>query len=243
VADKFLTCGVLEHGFIRIRREGCAHESLLAFSCKCRYCCPSCHAKRLAIWTQWLDTTLLAPVPHRQVVLTIPRRARARSCSAAKRCALLLRRPDRSSSQPNQSGRRRQEAPVTRRLAHMSDMTQLASVASTDKPLVWLRGEVKTPPFSPAARLEAGVLLPALQRGRKLGLPHVRLMPTIGPRCHELRIRDADVTWRIVYRPDASAIVMLDVFARKTQATPHHVIDDCKRRLRQYDALHDSSEA
>jgi phage-related protein len=115
-------------------------------------------------------------------------------------------------------------------------------VAPTDKPLVWLRGEVKTPPFSPAARLEAGVLLCALQQGRRLGLPHVRPMPTIGPRCHELRIRDADVTRRIVYRLDASAIVILEVFAKKTQATPRHVIDDCKRRLRQYDALHDSSE-
>jgi hypothetical protein len=50
---------------------------LLAFSCKGRYFCPSCHAKRLAIWAQWLDTALLAPVPHRQVVLTIPKRLRA----------------------------------------------------------------------------------------------------------------------------------------------------------------------
>ena len=77
VADKFLACGVLDHGFARIRCDDCAHEYLLAFSCKCRYFCPSCHAKRLAIWTQWLDTTLLAPVPHRQVVLTIPKRLRA----------------------------------------------------------------------------------------------------------------------------------------------------------------------
>ena len=77
VADKFLACGVLEHGFARIRCDACAHEYLLAFSCKCRYFCPSCHAKRLAIWTQWLDTTLLAPVLHRQVVLTIPKRLRA----------------------------------------------------------------------------------------------------------------------------------------------------------------------
>jgi hypothetical protein len=58
---------VLDHGFARIRCDACAHEYLLAFSCKCRYFCPSCHAKRLAIWTQWLDTTLLAPVPHRPV--------------------------------------------------------------------------------------------------------------------------------------------------------------------------------
>ena len=77
VADKFLARGVLDHGFARIRCDDCAHEYLLAFSCKCRYFCPSCHAKRLAIWTQWLDTTLLAPVPHRQVVLTIPKRLRA----------------------------------------------------------------------------------------------------------------------------------------------------------------------
>jgi hypothetical protein len=72
VADTFLECGVLDHGFARIRCDDCAHEYLLAFSCTCRYFCPSCHAKRLAMWTQWLDTTLLAPVPHRQVVLTIP---------------------------------------------------------------------------------------------------------------------------------------------------------------------------
>jgi hypothetical protein len=77
VADKLLACGVLDRGFARIRCDDCAHEYLLAFSCKCRYFCPSCHAKRLTIWTQWLDTTLLAPVPHRQVVLTIPKRLRA----------------------------------------------------------------------------------------------------------------------------------------------------------------------
>ena len=67
VTTKFLACGILEHGFARIRCDACAHEYLLAFSCKGRYFCPSCHAKRLAIWAQWLDTTLLARVPHRQV--------------------------------------------------------------------------------------------------------------------------------------------------------------------------------
>lgn len=55
VADKFLAYGILEHGSARISCDDCAHEYLLAFSCKCRYFCPSCHAKRLAIWTQWLD--------------------------------------------------------------------------------------------------------------------------------------------------------------------------------------------
>lgn len=77
VTDKFLACGILAYGFARIRCDACAHEYLLAFSCKCRYFCPSCHAKRLAIWAQWLVTMLLAPVPHRQVVLAIPKRLRA----------------------------------------------------------------------------------------------------------------------------------------------------------------------
>lgn len=76
VVEKFLACGILEHGFARVRCGGCRHEYLLAFSCKCRYFCPSCHAKRLAGWSLWLEETLLASVPHRQVVLTVPKRLR-----------------------------------------------------------------------------------------------------------------------------------------------------------------------
>lgn len=56
-------------------------------------------------------------------------------------------------------------------------------------------------------------------------------------------MRDADVTWRIIYRLDADAIVILEVFAKKTQVTPRHVIDECRRRLRLYDAAHDATEA
>lgn len=78
VADRFLEYGVLDHGFARVRCDTCTHEYLLAFSCKARYFCPSCHAKRLALWTLWLeDSLLVAGVPHRQVVLTIPKRLRA----------------------------------------------------------------------------------------------------------------------------------------------------------------------
>ena len=109
-------------------------------------------------------------------------------------------------------------------------------MAPSDKPLVWLRGEVRTPPFSAAARLEAGWLLRRLQAGEKLGMPHARPMPTIGPRCHELRIIDARVTWRIIYRLDAEAIVIADVFQKTTAQTPARVLDDCRHRLRQYDA-------
>ena len=107
--------------------------------------------------------------------------------------------------------------------------------ANRDKPLVWLHGEVKTPPFSQAARVEAGYLLRRLQEGENLGLPHSRPMPSIGARCHELRINDQNATWRIVYRVDSDAIVLLEVFKKGTTKTPAHVIDTCKRRLRMYD--------
>lgn len=106
---------------------------------------------------------------------------------------------------------------------------------STNKPLVWLHGEVKTPPFSRAARIEAGFLLRRLQRGESLGMPQSRPMPVIGSRCHELRIRDARAIWRIIYRIDADAIVLVQVFNKEAAATPRAVIDACKKRLREYD--------
>jgi phage-related protein len=105
------------------------------------------------------------------------------------------------------------------------------------KPLVWLRGEVKTPPFSQAARLEAGYLLRLLQQGESLGLPHSRPMPAIGPRCHELRINDEAGTFRIMYRADTDAVVILDVLKKKTEQTPQSVIETCRHRLRTYDQL------
>jgi phage-related protein len=108
-------------------------------------------------------------------------------------------------------------------------------VAAEDKPLIWLRGEVKTPPFAGEARIEAGVLLRRLQRGENLSLPHSRPMPSIGSRCHELRIQDADKSWRIVYRIDSDAIVILEVFRKTTNQTPLRIIADCKRRLKQFE--------
>ena len=66
-------------------------------------------------------------------------------------------------------------------------------------------------------------------------MPHSRPMPTIGTRCHELRINDERQTWRIIYRLDRDAIIIAEVFSKKTAATPGPVIDICKRRLREYD--------
>lgn len=103
-----------------------------------------------------------------------------------------------------------------------------------DKPLVWLQGEVKTPPFSREARLEAGFYLRKLQQGEHLPMPFSRQMPGVGQNCHELRIHDREVTWRILYLIDEDAIVILEVFGKKTKKTPEHVIDGARRRLRLY---------
>ena len=103
---------------------------------------------------------------------------------------------------------------------------------ATDKPIAWLHGEVKTPPFSSDARIEAGVWLRRLQQGERITLPHSRPMPTVGKGCHELRIQDESKTWRIVYCIDVDAIVILEVFAKKTNQTPLSVIENCKARLK-----------
>src|SRR5882724_11494887 len=120
----------------------------------------------------------------------------------------------------------------------MSNLTYTRRDEQPSRELVWLHGEVETPPFSRDARRLSGFLLRMLQDGDLLGMPHSRPMPSIGARCHELRIRDTEqrLTWRIIYRIDDDAIVIGDVFAKKTQKTPANIIDACQRRFRLYDA-------
>jgi phage-related protein len=119
----------------------------------------------------------------------------------------------------------------------MSDMTYGAGVPDSDKPLVWLGGEIKTPPFSQAARIEAGFLLRRLQAGQTPSLPHSRPMHVVGARRHELRRQDKTRTWRIIYRTDPDAVIIAEVFAKTTQATPKHVIETSQRRLAYYDRI------
>lgn len=104
-----------------------------------------------------------------------------------------------------------------------------------DKPLLWLYGQVKTPPFSKAARIETGFLLRRLQQGEKLSMPQSRPMASIAARCHELRVNDEGRTWRLVYRVDSDAILILAIFAKKTEKTPDEIIRSCRKRLRDYD--------
>jgi phage-related protein len=103
------------------------------------------------------------------------------------------------------------------------------------KPVVWLHGEIKTPPFSRQGRIEAGTLLRRVQEGESLSMPLSRPMPSVGPRCQELRVRDATRNWRIIYRVDTDAVVIADVFPKKAARTPKAVMGNCRRRLALYD--------
>ena len=100
------------------------------------------------------------------------------------------------------------------------------------KPLVWLHGELKTPPMSREARIEAGFLLRRAQEGENLSMPESRPMPSIGQGCHELRITDVQhrIEWRVVYCVGRLAIAVLEVFEKKTKQTPQDMIANCRRR-------------
>jgi phage-related protein len=90
----------------------------------------------------------------------------------------------------------------------------------------------------PRRRIETGFLLRRLQQGEKLSMPQSRPMPSIAASCHELRVNDEGRTWRLTYRLDADAILILAVFAKKTEKTPDEIIRICRKRLRDY---HDAS--
>src|SRR5258705_7107675 len=70
--EAFLECGILAHGFLRVRCAGCAHEKLVAFSCKRRVFCPSCGARRMAESAAHLVDQVIPRVPVRQWVLSFP---------------------------------------------------------------------------------------------------------------------------------------------------------------------------
>jgi phage-related protein len=103
------------------------------------------------------------------------------------------------------------------------------------KPLHWLADDLTVPRLSSEAAQEIGALLEIICLGEMPPMPHSRPMPSVGTRCHELRVNDRDQTWRIVYHIARDAVVVLDVFSKKTRRTPKAVIERCKQRLRCYE--------
>jgi phage-related protein len=81
------------------------------------------------------------------------------------------------------------------------------------------------------------MLLRLLQEGEPLGMPQAETLPDVGSRCGALRIRDAGHNWRIMYRVDADAVLILEVYAKKTRKIPSEVIKRCQERLKHYDAV------
>ena len=69
----FLRCGDLQAGFVRFQCPDCDHEFLLAFTCKQRGLCASCHQRRTLIESAFIADTVCAPVSHRHIVFTVPR--------------------------------------------------------------------------------------------------------------------------------------------------------------------------
>src|SRR5438132_13451995 len=94
---------------------------------------------------------------------------------------------------------------------------------TTPKPVAWLHGEIKKPPFTAEGRREAGYLLRLLQHGEKLGMPHAEPLPVVGPRCGALRVRDGAHSWRIMYRVDTDVVLIVEVYAKKTRRIPQDI--------------------
>ena len=70
--DAYLDCGILAHGFLRVRCADCAREKLVAFSCKRRGYCPFCGARRMAKSAAYVVDQVIPRVPVRQWVLSFP---------------------------------------------------------------------------------------------------------------------------------------------------------------------------
>jgi len=73
VIYRYLDCGILYTGFARVKCKDCGHEYLLAFSCKRRHFCPSCHQKRVVEFGEWLCEGVLKVVPHQHFTFSIPK--------------------------------------------------------------------------------------------------------------------------------------------------------------------------
>ena len=68
-------------------------------------------------------------------------------------------------------------------------------------------------------------------------MPQAEPLPVLGPRCGALRVRDKQHNWRIVYRVDIDAVLVLEVYAKKTRKIPLEVMDRCRKRLKEYDEI------
>lgn len=109
---------------------------------------------------------------------------------------------------------------------------------ATRKPIRWLTAStVRTPPFGKDAREAIGTLLRRIQEGGQISGPTSKPMPVIGKHVHELRVDDheEDAHWRVIYRIDKDAIIVVSWYDKNTQKMPLRERDLAQKRLREYD--------
>ena len=136
--DAFLECGILAHGFLRLRCADCGHDKLLAFSCKRRGFCPSCGARRIAQTAAHLVNHVIPHVPVRQWVLSLPIPLRLLLAAQPQLLTPVLQVVHRAvPSLPARSGRAEGRAGRQRR-GHAD-------------PTIWFRRQAEHPPALPGA--------------------------------------------------------------------------------------------
>jgi hypothetical protein len=88
---RYLECGILAHGFIRVYCDGCGRDRLVGFSCKNRAICPSCNGRRMAeTAANLVDRVLPDGVRYRQWVLSLPRWVRFKLAYQSKLVSRVL---------------------------------------------------------------------------------------------------------------------------------------------------------
>jgi len=75
--DEYLTCGLPEHGLLRVACEECGESMVVAFSCKRRGFCPGCLGRRMSDVAARLVDEVIPEVPVRQWVCSFPWSLRA----------------------------------------------------------------------------------------------------------------------------------------------------------------------
>lgn len=76
--DGFLDCGILLHGAARAVCEQCNHSELIPFSCKRKFICASCDAKRALLFGEHLHENVLLSQPQVHQVYSVPKILRPR---------------------------------------------------------------------------------------------------------------------------------------------------------------------
>ena len=95
-------------------------------------------------------------------------------------------------------------------------------------------GGIKTPPIDATVRRQIGYHLRLIQGGGLPSPPISRPLPEMGPNVHYLRLSGPSGEWRVYYQIRAREVIVGEVFHKKTQAIPGHLIRTVRKRFEDY---------